>query len=247
MHDPFVLSILFSTFLLAGLVKGVIGLGLPTVVLGLLTAALDLTTAMALLIIPSLLTNAYQASVGGRGRAILARIWPFMLIATSVVWVGASALTRIDLDLLSGLLGILLIGYAVISLAGLKFTLQARHEPWAGLALGLLNGILTGMTGAFLIPSVIYLQAIGLPRDMLIQAMGMVFTALTIALAFSLRFNDLMAAGTVMTSALLLIPALIGMFAGSVLRQRLSEERFRQVFFSALLALGLYIIRRAFF
>lgn len=247
MHDLSVLIILFSTFLLAGLFKGVIGLGLPTVVLGLLTAALDLTTAMALLIIPSLLTNAYQASVGGNGRAIVVRIWPFMVIATSVVWVGASALTRIDLDLLSGLLGVLLIGYAVVSLAGLKFTVQAHHEPWAGIALGSLNGILTGMTGAFLIPSVMYLQAIGLPRDMLIQAMGILFTALTVALAFSLRSNDLMAGGTIITSALLLIPALIGMFAGSVLRKRLSEARFRLVFFSALLVLGLYIIIRAFF
>lgn len=247
MHDPIVLITVFSTFLLAGLVKGVIGFGLPTVVLGLLTAALDLTTAMVLLIIPSLLTNAYQASVGGSGRAIFVRIWPFLLIATSMVWVGASALTRIDLNLLSGLLGILLIGYAVVSLAGLKITIHEHHEPWAGIALGSLNGILTGMTGTFLIPSVMYLQAIGLPRDMLIQAMGILFTALTIALGFSLRSNDLMAGGTIITSALLLFPALVGMFAGSVLRKRLSEARFRLVFFSALQVLGLYIIIRAFF
>ena len=247
MHDPLLFITLFSTFMLAGLVKGVIGLGFPTVVIGLLTAALDLTTAMALLIIPSLLTNAYQASIGGNGLIICARIWPFILMATSMVSVGASALTRIDLDLLSGILGSSLIIYAVVSLAGLKFTVQAHQEPWAGIALGSLNGIITGMTGAFLIPSTMYLQAIGLPRDMLVQAMGILFTALTISLAFSLQSNNLMAGDTLITSFLLIIPALAGMLSGSALRNHLSEVVFRLVFFSSLIILGFYIIIQVFF
>lgn len=247
MHEPFVLAAIVSTFLLAGLVKGVIGLGLPTVVLGLLTAALDLTTAMELLIIPSLATNLYQANVGGSFRAILARIWPFILIASLMVWVGANALTRIELDVLSSLLGFLLISYAAISLAGIQFKIPARYEPWAGILFGALNGLLTGMTGVFLIPSVMYLQAIGFTRDMLIQAMGMLFTALTLSLAIALISNDFMVGNTIVTSSLLLIPALIGMFAGSILRRGLSETRFRLIFFSAILALGLYIVFQALF
>ena len=46
MPDAIVIIIIAATFVLAGMVKGVIGLGLPTVSLGLLTAALDLTSAM---------------------------------------------------------------------------------------------------------------------------------------------------------------------------------------------------------
>ena len=65
MFDPFTLFAISATFVIAGGVKGVIGLGLPSVSLGLLTATLDLPTAMALMIAPSFFTNSYQATVGG--------------------------------------------------------------------------------------------------------------------------------------------------------------------------------------
>lgn len=245
MSDPFVIIMITAAFMLAGAVKGVIGLGLPTVSLGLLTAALDLPTAMALLIVPSFVTNAFQASAGGNAKAIIARIWPFLLMATLTVWIGASALTRVSLDLLSGLLGILLVTYAIINLVGIRIVIPARREAWIGPALGAANGILTGMTGSFVVPGVMFLQAIGLPRDMLIQAMGMLFTVSTIALALALQSNNLFAGGIGLTSAWALFPAWIGMVVGTAIRKRLREERFRQVFFGAILVLGAYIVVNA--
>lgn len=230
-----------ATFLLAGTVKGVIGLGLPTVSLGLLATVLDLPTAMALLIVPSLVTNVYQAGVGGNARTIFGRIWPFLLMASATVWVGASALTRVDLDVLSGLLGFLLVSYAVLNLAGVRLVIPASREMWAGPVLGAANGILTGMTGSFVVPGVMFLQAIGLSRDMLVQAMGMLFTVSTIALALALQTNDLMTGALGIASALALAPALVGMVAGQLIRHRLSEARFRQVFFAAILLLGIHI------
>lgn len=103
MFDPATFAVIIATFFLAGTVKGVIGLGLPTVSVGLLTAAIDLPTAMALLLVPSFATNLWQALAGGHGRTILRRIWPFLATATIMVWFGAMALTRVDLALLSGL------------------------------------------------------------------------------------------------------------------------------------------------
>lgn len=242
MFGPVELIVVTFAFLLAGLAKGVVGLGFPTVVLGVLTAAIDLMTAMQLLIIPSLVTNFYQAIVGGNGRKIIGRIWPFMVIAAPMVWVGSRALTLVDLEVLSVLLGLLMIAYAVTSLSGLQFEIRSRNEPWAGLAFGAVNGVITGMTGTFMTPSVMYLQAIKLPRDTLVQAMGIVFTGLTLALAISLRSNALLAGNTILTSTFLLIPAVTGMILGSALRKRLPETRFRLVFFSAVLALGMYIV-----
>ncbi|MGX1307372.1 putative membrane protein YfcA [Amorphus suaedae] len=245
MLDPGLLILIAVTFLLAGTVKGVIGLGLPTVSLGLLTAALDLPTAMALLIVPSFVTNAFQASAGGNARAILTRIWPFLLMATVTVWIGASALTRVDLDLLSGLLGLLLVAYAVINLAGVRLVIPAHREAWAGPAFGVANGILTGMTGSFMVPGVMFLQGIGLSRDMLIQAMGMLFTASTVALALALQTNNLITGTIGIASAIALAPALAGMVAGQAIRKRLSEAVFRRVFFASILLLGGYILVEA--
>jgi uncharacterized membrane protein YfcA len=242
MFDAPTILAVAGTFLIAGAVKGVIGLGLPTVSLALLTVALDLPHAMALLLVPSFVTNLWQAAVGGNGRAILRRLWPFLLMATATVWLGATALTRVDLSLLSKLLGVVLIVYAAVNLIGLRFTITTRQEVWVGPLVGSLNGVLTGMTGSFVVPGVLFLQAIGLSRDRLIQAMGMLFTASTLALAVALQGNDLLTIGLGSLSAVALLPAIIGMLVGQRIRQELSEQLFRRVFFVSLLMLGGYIV-----
>jgi uncharacterized membrane protein YfcA len=239
--DTVVLILVFSTFLLAGMIKGVIGLGLPTVSLAILTVVIGLPQAMALLLVPSLLTNVWQALVGGNATTILKRIWPFILMASATVWIGAIALTTIDLSALSALLGLLLITYAIVNLSGVRLLISARHEFWAGSALGTVNGILTGMTGSFVVPGVMFLQAIGLPRDTLVQAMGLLFTASTIALAVSLFHNDLLSLRLGGLSLVAVVPAIAGMAAGRKIRKRLSEDLFRKVFFISLLGLGTYI------
>ena len=241
MFDAFTILIVAATFLLAGVVKGVIGMGLPTVSLALLTVALGLPEAMILLIVPSLVTNIWQAGAGGHAKAALRRIWPFLLMAGGTVWLGAAALTRVDLAWLSALLGLLLAAYACLGLAGRHFKLTARAERWAGPLAGAMNGVLTGMTGSFVVPGVMYLQSIGLPRDMLVQAMGMLFTVSTLALAAALGGNGLLTAEPGALSAVALLPAVIGMAVGQRIRKRMPEQRFRLVFFVSVLLLGIYI------
>jgi uncharacterized membrane protein YfcA len=245
MTETGALILIGLTFLLAGGVKGVIGLGLPSVSLAILTATLGLHPAMALLVVPSLVTNVWQAVVGGNGVETVKRIWPLLLFATVTVWVGAMTLHLVDVALLSALLGILVAIYSTISLLHPKVAIPRRWEPWAGPAAGAVNGVLTGMTGSFVFPGVLYLQAIGLPRDAFIQAMGMLFTVSTLALGIALRGNDLLTAELGAISAAAVVPAVIGMMIGQRLRKRMSETLFRRVFFVALLALGLYIVARS--
>lgn len=246
MFDSPTIIAVFATFLIAGAVKGVIGLGLPTVSLALLTVAIDMPSAMGLLLVPSFVTNAWQAVVGGAGKAILRRLWPFLLMATVTVWLGATALTRIDLSLLSALLGALLVTYGSLSLAGVRLSITLGQEIWVGPLIGTVNGVLTGMTGSFVVPGVLYLQAIGLSRDQLIQAMGMLFTASTLALAAALQGNNLLSIELGAMSAAALVPAVIGMMLGQRIRRKLSEPLFRRLFFVSLLMLGGYIIINAF-
>ena len=237
--------LILATFLIAGTVKGVIGLGLPTVSLALLTVAIDLPTAMALLLVPSFVTNLWQALTGGNARLILQRLWPFLLLATVTIWIGASALTRVNLSLLSALLGALLMAYAGASLGGLRLTVSSRQELWVGPLAGLVNGVLTGMTGSFVVPGVMFLQAIGLKREVLIQAMGMLFALSTLALAIALQRNALLTAEQGVLSFSALLPALLGMGFGRRIRRRISAQMFRKLFFIALFLLGIYIIANA--
>lgn len=245
MFDSGTLLVITGTFFIAGAVKGVIGLGLPTVSLALLAVALDLPTAMALLLVPSFVTNLWQAVVGGHARRVLFRLWPFLLMAAVTVWIGVGALTRVDPSLLTALLGALLVTYAVVNLVGVRLAIPTRHELWVGPLIGSANGVLTGMTGSFVVPGVMFLQAIGLSRDVLIQAMGMLFTASTLALAAALQNANLLTAAHGIVSGAAVLPAIAGMIVGQRVRANLSEQRFRKVFFIALLVLGAYIIGNA--
>ena len=247
MLEPFILAAIAGAFLIGGTVKGVIGMGLPAISIGLLTLVLDLPSAMALMLAPSVATNLWQALVGGNGRALLARLWPFLTTASLTVWLGALALTRVDLNLLTGLLGGLLIAYSLSSLAGLKLAITARQEAWGGPLVGVVNGILTGMTGTFVMPGIVYLQGIGLKRDQLVQALGMLFLVSTLALAVALQGQNLLSAELGGLSLAALIPAALGMVLGQRLRRLLSEARFRQVVLLALIVLGAATIANAAF
>ncbi|MFM1815617.1 MAG: hypothetical protein RLZ98_2312 [Pseudomonadota bacterium] len=246
MTDPAILALVAFTFLLAGLVKGVVGMGLPLVALSLLTATLGLHSAMALILFPSFFTNVWQAAVGGKGLVILRRIWPFLALAVGTVWIGGRVHTWIGVEWLTVLLAILLTTYAIINLAGWRFRIAPEWERPTGPVAGVLNGLATGMTGTNILPGVVYLQAIGLPKDELIQALGIKFTLLTVALALTMHGNGLLNAelGAVSTGAIL--PAFVGMWIGQRYRASISERMFQRFFFIALLVMGLFIGLQAF-
>jgi hypothetical protein len=102
--------------------------------------------------------------------------------------------------------------------------------------------VLTGMTGSSVVPGVMFLQALGLSRDRLVQAMGILFTLSTLALAVALQKAHVLTVQHGMLSFGAVLPAIVGMILGQRVRSHLSERRFRKVFFAALLALGVYII-----
>jgi uncharacterized protein len=245
MIDIATVFIVAGTFLIAGTVKGILGLGLPLVSLALLTVAIRLPEAMSLLLVPAFLTNFWQAIIGGNGKAILRRIWAFLVSATATVWIGASALTYIDLEFMSALLGTILVVYSSINLCGYHLTLSQHQETWLGPLAGVANGLFTGMTGSFVVPGVMFLQAIRLPRKMLNQAMGMLFTLSTVALAFALESNNFLTIELGALSSAALLPAAVGMIIGQRIRKKISEQIFLRVFFISLLSLGAYIVIHA--
>jgi len=247
MIDTPELVLVATVFLLGGTIKGMTGLGLVTVSLGLLAATLDLTTAMALLIFPALFTNIWQSLVGKNSIALLKRILPFLFFATVAIWFGSKVLLSVDTSILLLLLGTLIIVYSSLDLFGVRFSISQENEKFAGPIFGLVNGIFAGMTGSFVVPGVMYLQAIGLSRDQIVQAMGMLFTLSTIGVAFALNKNNFITTELTMTSAFAVFPALLGLIIGQQIRKSLSEARFRRIFLVSILILGVLIIVRAFF
>lgn len=233
-----------AIFLLAGLVKGVIGMGLPTVAMGLLALALPPAEAAAIVVVPSLATNLWQLSAGPRFAILARRLWPMMLAVTVGTIAGAGVIAGDASGLAEACLGAALALYAAVGLSGVKLAVACGREAWLGPVVGATTGLVTGATGVFVIPAVPYLQAIGLERDELIQALGLSFTVSTIALALGLLRVDAWQTHSIGVSALALVPALAGMQLGRALRRRIAPARFRTVFFTGLLLLGLYLALR---
>lgn len=242
-----VLFLIAAVFLLAGFVKGVVGFGLPTVALALLAATIEVKAAIALLVVPALATNIWQALIGDSLLSLLRRLWSFLLLASIVIWFGAGVMARTDAALITGLLGLLLCAYGAATLAKVRIAEPGKHERWLSPLVGAVNGLITGLTGTFVVPSVIYLQALKLPRDALIQAMGLTYMVSSLMLGVALGGHALLDAELGLASTLALAPALLGMALGQRLRRRLPEERFRQVFLSAVVLLGLYLLLRQLF
>ena len=237
-------AVVALTFLVAGFVKGVVGLGLPTISLAALTATLGLHPAMALVLAPSLVTNVMQATSGGHGRAVVRRLWPYLAAAALGIWIGVQILVVTDAALLSKLLGAMIALYSLLSLARFTPSVPPSIEAWIAPPLGLLNGVLTGLTGAFVVPSVFYLQALGMARAELVQATGTMFLFSTICMTLALGAENFITVDLGLLSAAAVVPAMGGMMVGRRLSRQLSEEMFKKLLFAALLALGLYILVR---
>ena len=241
MFDDATAFAIFSAILLAGLLKGIIGVGFQTVGIAFLTVITNLPNAISLLLIPSLVTNLWQAGAGGELFTILIRLWPLIITASMMVWFGSIALTSVSLSYLSALLGVLLIIYSTFSLFGLRFEVKTKNEWWLAPFIGLINGVLTGMTGIFVVPCVFYFQAIGFRKDTLIQSMGILFTALTVTLIVSLKSKNILTLELSGWSAFAIFPAIIGVLVGQLIRKRISEEIFKKIFFLCLIFLGCFI------
>ena len=239
---PALTLLVIGTFLLAGTVKGIIGLGLPTVAMGMLGLAMLPVQAAALLIIPSTVTNLWQLAFGGHLSALLKRLWPMLLLiflgtGLGTVWLGMDGGHWV----VRALGGALLV-YALSGLLLPTFKVKPAAERWLGPVCGLITGLITSATGVFVIPAVPYLQALGLNRDQLVQALGLSFTVSTLALAAGLAWRGTLGGGEINASLLALVVGLLGMWLGQALRRRISAVLFKRVFFIGMALLGGHLL-----
>lgn len=236
------LVVITVAFLLAGLVKGVSGLGLPTVGIGLLSLAMLPSQAAALIVLPALITNVWQMTSGPGLVSLVRRLWPMQLGVFVGTWAGAGLMTGSNAGIAVIGLGIALVIYGIIGLMNVHMPrVPVRVEWWLGAIVGTATGVVTAATGVFVIPAVPYLQALKFEREGLVKALGLSFTVSTIALGWSLVSSGILNPHTAVFSLLALIPALIGMIAGERLLHIMRPEVFRYWFFSGLTLLGIYL------
>lgn len=237
---PFLTAVAVA-FLLAGAVKGVIGLGLPTVGIGLLVLVMTPAQAAAVLIVPSLVTNVWQAFAGGGVLALVRRMWPLLTGICIGTFIGAVLLPNGASSAATSWLGVALVIFALLGLFKVHFSVPRRMETWLGLIVGFLTGAITVATGVFALPGVPYITALQLERDKLVQGLGLSFTVSTITLAIALSHAGEMRMSIAAASAVALVAALLGMVIGQFVRGKVQPATFRVFFFLGLLALGVHL------
>lgn len=232
-------------FLLAGVLKGVVGLGLPTVALALLSPVIGVHTAMTVILLPAIVTNIWQALAGPHLTALLLRLWPLLVCLCLGTVVAGEILVRASESAVAAVLGVTLIVYASWSLAGIELRTPASRERWLGPLAGLATGTLAGTTGTFVVPSVMYMRSLDWHRDTLVQGMGLVFMTGIVALGTSLGrigFLDAERAGASLAGV---VPALVGLWFGQRLRQRLSIRAFQRAMLIVLATIGVHLLIEA--
>jgi uncharacterized membrane protein YfcA len=239
-----ILAATAGAFLLAGFVKGAIGLGLPTVSIGLLGLMMAPAQAAAILVGPSLITNVWQAVAGGGLFALTRRLWPMLAGICVGTFIGAVLLPHDNTGETTIWLGAALAVYAALGLVNVNFKTPPQAETWLGLLMGAATGAITVATGIFVMPGTPYVQSLQFGRDKLVQALGLSFTVSTITLALALAYAGQIHASLAGPSLLALAAALVGMLLGQLVRGRVRAETFRLWFFIGLLLLGIHLALR---
>jgi uncharacterized membrane protein YfcA len=236
------IGLVVFAYLVAGFVKGVIGMGLPTVALGILAAVITPAQAAAILIAPSLATNTWQMVAGPYLLGLVKRLGLMLLGMFVGAWFGSGILTGVNAKPAAIGLGVVLILYSLLGLSKIRFSVPRHTEIWLGPLVGIATGYVMAATGVFVIPALPYLQAIGLEKDELVQALGLHFTVSTVALAFVLwdggAFN--VSLGTL--SLFAIVPAMLGMYLGQKMRARISAQTFLTLMYLGLVALGINLL-----
>jgi uncharacterized membrane protein YfcA len=237
---PYFLPLIVAVFVLAGTVKGVLGGGLPSISIGLLSVVMPIPLAAALVVVPSFATNVWQ-SFGPHFRVLMRRIWLMLAGICVGAWLGAGLMTGAYAQWASVGLGLSLAVYAVIGLFSLRMSLPRQSEPWLAPIVGIATGFIAAGTGVFVIPSGPYLQAIGLNKDEMVQALGITFTVSTVVLGGVVAHAGALNTALLVPTIVALVASLIGMWIGQQLRNKLPEETFRKWFFIGLLLLGAHL------
>ncbi|SCY49267.1 sulfite exporter TauE/SafE family protein [Paracoccus tibetensis] len=231
----------------AGFVKGALGFAMPMIMMSAFGSVMPATVALGAMILPTLLSNVQQAAREGRG-PVMASVRKFRLhIAMVVIFICVSAgfAKAIPQWVMYGLLGVPITLFALWQLSGRPLALNLRHRRRAEGISGVIGGLYGGISGIWGPPLIVYLLSIGTDKREQVRVQGVVFLIGAVVLTGAHLTSGVLNAQTVPFSALLCIPAVLGMKLGFALQDRLDVQQFRRWTLILLVLTGLNLARRS--
>lgn len=232
---------------LGGTVKGALGVGIPLVSVPLLALAMPVPQAVALMPVPIIIANIWQAFYGGYLGSAVRRFWPLVLALLAGTVVGVHILASMDPQLLYAVVGVVVIVFSITGFFQAPLRLPPHGERWLGAVVGLVSGVLGGLSSMFGPPLIMFLVALRLPKDEFVGTIATLYLAGVLPLALALGAFGVMGRQELLGSALATLPLFLGVLAGQRLRAWLDPESFRKGLLFTLLITGLALMRRAVF
>lgn len=217
-------------------------MGMPTVSLALLSLGMGLPSAVQIMVVPTVVTNVWQALIGDGFGRLLRRFRTLLIATIAGVWLGYVLLFRTHPQAMTALLGAAIALYALSGLFSLPLMPKVRRERMASPVVGLTTGVLAGATGNISMPALAYFQQLDLPRNDVVQMLGILFTLGALTLGLALAGHGNYRGDLLLVSTLAVVPGVIGMLIGQRVRGMLSEQTFRRALYFGLLAAGAQLV-----
>lgn len=244
-----VLAIGVPVFVLAGAVKGLIGIGLPTLAIGLMAQFIGAREAISLVIVPMLFANGWQVVRSDSPRASVLRVTSEyrILLLSLFMTIGAVALLApsVSVATVTLTLGIVMTLFAILSLWRDPARLGDRFDRLGQGAAGVVGGIIGGISGIWAPPIIIYLSARRIDKQAFVETVGVLLFGSTAVLMVGYLASGVLAPLKALQSLAFIPPALAGFAIGERFRARVSGAGFRTLVMSFFLLMGLNLIRRA--
>ena len=234
-------------FFAGGVSKGVIGLGMPLIVIPTVASVINPVTAIALIAVPSISSNIWQVWHTGYHRQTLARFWTFIVAVAITITLAAFVLVRTDTQAAALAMGIVVLLFTAARSMSFNWRTSPEAERWLSPAVGAFCGFVGGVTGIFSPPLSMYIVSLRLPKEEFIAAMAMLLLCGAIPLFGTLAANGVLTVDILVASTLGAIPAMIGVMVGTRLRNRISQTVFERALLVVLFLIGLNLLRRGLF
>jgi len=245
--DSVILIQVVLIFLAGGMVKGLIGVGLPTVTLTLLSFVFDIKDSISIILIPVILTNLYQMLDGNSLKEIIGEVKFFLIGSFLFIFPGFYFLTILKSDTILAILALLLIINSFMSLMKYEIKLKNYKSKVIQLGIGSLTGITTGVTSIYTMPFIFLIQSLNYSKNKVIQLMGLSFFIFACMQLILFSSHGMIDFDKLSISLLACLPILAGVYFGTALRKKISETLFKTLFNIMLVAMGSLLILKIIF
>lgn len=234
-----------GVFLLAGTVKGALGIGLPTVSVSMLAQFIEPRMAIAFLLLPALVSNTWQIYRGGRIMRSARKLWPFVLVMAVIMFISSLFAAHASTRALIAGIGVMVVLWTLMSLVRTPPKVPDHLDRPLQVLMGAISGVIGGLTSMWSPPMVIYLLSTRCNKEDFVRFTGFIILCGTVPLTAGYIANGLMNKTLALASVLMIVPTLAGFVVGEYLRRFMGDRQFEKVLLVIFFFMGLNLIRRA--